>query len=102
MVSVVARFVITVRSWRASSSGFGPVFRGVICRLSSGRGRRCGSVTAELAVTLPHRLPRPELSRQITPRNTGPKPEDDALHDLTVITKRATTLTMRRRHQRLN
>src|SRR4051812_25593046 len=51
---------------------------------------------------LPHRLPRPERGRQVTPRRPGPEPVDDALHYLPVVPERPTTLTVRRRQQRLD
>lgn len=36
----------------------------------------------------PHRLPRPELPRQITPRDPAPIPVDDALHDRPCVRER--------------
>lgn len=60
-----------------------------------------GPVLTEPLVTLPDRLPRTELSWQVTPRNPGTEPVDDPFKDLTVITERAMT-PMPDRHQRLD
>lgn len=58
-------------------------------------------VSAEPLVTLPHRLPRTELSWQVTPRDPGAEPVDDPLQDLTVIPEGPMT-PMPDRHQRLD
>jgi hypothetical protein len=47
---------------------------------------------AELVVTAPHRLPQPELSRQIPQRRTRPIPPDDRFHHGAVIAKRLAAL----------
>jgi hypothetical protein len=60
-----------------------------------------GPIHAEPLVTVPDRLPRTELGRQITPRDPGPEPVDDPLQDLPVIPKRPMT-PMPDRHQRLD
>ena len=44
-----------------------------------------GPVCAEPFVTLPDRLPRTELGRQVTPRDPGAEPVDDPLEDLAMI-----------------
>jgi len=59
------------------------------------------AIGREAMMSLPHRLPRPEPPRKITPRHPGPIPEHDALDHLTMITPRTTT-THRLRHQRLD
>jgi hypothetical protein len=62
-----------------------------------------GPVTGIAPVTFPHRLPRPELrTRQITPRNAGAVPIDDAFHYSAVITERMTPPTRVRRQQARN
>ena len=62
-----------------------------------------GAVPGIPAMPLPHRLPRPELlTRQITPRNPGPKPVRDALHDPPIVTERMTATPGVRRQQRLD
>lgn len=51
-----------------------------------------GPVTGVATMTFPHRLPRPELrSRQVTPRDAGAIPVDDAFHHTPIITERMTT-----------
>jgi|SRR4051812_6745218 hypothetical protein len=59
-----------------------------------------GPVCAEPFVSLPHRLPRAELNRQITPRDRGAIPVDDSLDHLSVITERATLPPAAARQQR--
>ena len=48
------------------------------------------AIGREAMMPLPHRLPRPEPPRKITPRRPGPMPEHDALDHLTMITPRTT------------
>src|SRR5215213_3381365 len=67
-----------------------------------GQDRVPRPVAAEPAVPLPHRLPRPERRRQITPRDPTPIPVQDPLHDLTVITHRPPPTRTLSRQQRLN
>ena len=59
-----------------------------------------GAVPSQAPVPLPHRLPRTELRRQVTPGDPGAVPVDDPLDHLPVITKRLALLAIRRRHQR--
>lgn len=49
---------------------------------------------------LPDRLPRTERDRQIAPRDAGPIPVDDPVHDLTMITERAPMAPLTGRRQR--
>jgi hypothetical protein len=60
------------------------------------------AVTGEPTMSLPHRLPRPEVLRQVPPGDPGPEPVHDALHDRAVITKLIAALAIRARHQRLD
>ena len=67
--------------------------------------RRSGSAShvpspAEPAVPLPRGLPRPELLRQVPPRDPRPEPVHDRLNDRSMITEPVAPLTIRRRHQR--
>lgn len=48
------------------------------------------AIGGEAVMALPHRLPRTEPFRQITPRHPGPIPVDDALDHLPMIPKRPT------------
>lgn len=61
-----------------------------------------GAIPTEPAMTLPRRLPRPELSRQITPRGTRPIPPHNPLEHPTVLLKRPPALPRSDGHQRLN
>jgi hypothetical protein len=91
----------------------GPIDRGVDAEvpldLASGVGQRNqvsvdpvpGPVSAEPLVTLPHRLPRTELSRQVTPGDPGAEPVDDPLQDLPVIPE-GPMPPVPDRHQRLD
>jgi len=61
-----------------------------------------GPVATVTAVAFPHRLPRPEMLRQIPPRDPSPIPVNDSLGHETVILERSTQLSPRLRHQRSN
>src|SRR6218665_23764 len=60
------------------------------------------AITRVGAVTLPQRLPRPELVWHVPPRRPRPEPEDDAFHDPPIIPERAAPPSHRGRRQRLN
>jgi hypothetical protein len=60
------------------------------------------AVPGEAAVSLPRRLPRSEVRRQVTPGNPRPEPIHDRLDQRAVITKTVTPLAIRGRHQRLD
>jgi hypothetical protein len=53
-----------------------------------GEHRRISAVLRPAPMPFPHRLPRPELHRHITPRRPGPIPPDDALQRPPVIVPR--------------
>jgi hypothetical protein len=61
-----------------------------------------GAIEATPVTALPRRLPRPEIDRQITPRDTGTEPPHDRLHHPTMILERAPALGRGHRHQRLD
>lgn len=61
-----------------------------------------GAIAAIAAVMLPYRLPRPEMCRQVPPRDAGTVPVDDPLAHEAVVLERAAQLPRGFRHQRGN
>ncbi len=74
---------------------------GVGLALQRGQHPIPGAVQSKPVVPLPHRLPRPELRRQIPPSNSGAVPVDRTLHQQPVIPKRPSS-SPQRRQQRLD
>ena len=61
-----------------------------------------GAIQRPSVMTLPHRFPWPEISRQVPPRASRAKPPGNPLQNQPVITKPPAPLALMRRHQRLN
>ncbi len=77
------------------------VVAGAIASLRRGEHALIGAILRPAAMPFPYRLPRPELSRQITPGHAGTESPADPLQDAPMLTPRTPPPPQTRRQQRL-